>query len=381
MQNQQERIRAELLQKRMESEYALIKADMDQKNELEDERYRALWLDAVMRRRQKKEGLEESSVDVSELMATQDTLFNELFSVTETISSDSVTPFVSFIQSALSMVLIPWKCYKEKRSPTPEEGLRLRILGVSIALGILAMTPFIGPAVAAAIVIALAALTVVQSLLGPRMAFKDLDRRLKKQKINEVRIEALFGLINQLQAKNPLSTQDENLLLQKRKELRECLDQYIEDGAAIRVARKKLASLQENASAAVSSASGLTFFIGTVFLFIPPLTPIGLGMMLASTAISIVTTAVKGIFSKKERAAAVHGITPERAKVLREEGCEPQTAKEREYARIIQEQQAMEATLKSRRRLPLASEAPTPAPSVPPPNLNGAKEADPANKP
>ena len=351
----QTQIHSQVFLQRLQVDIALIDAHIKQKTNLNNVRFREIWFDLKKREQEKttltkaEEGFRPEALSVflsdTDVDYTDSGLMNTpIDKVLHTTGSVAY-----FFTNALTVLLIPLQCYRERRSPTRDEGIKLALCLIAITLGIVATAGVIGGLVAVGFTIAAALITLAKNWQTIRIKQSKLDTITLRAKDRRQEIDTLLTEVKQLQTKEGLSDEEKQTLDIKILRLRTVVDHYIIDG---HILHKLHEELNHPGKVIFERSMGFLFFVGAVFL-IPPLTMFGIGIMLASSLLSITVAAVTGIKDMIRARHETQAITPEIAETIRDKTYTPKTPNEIRYAQILQEQQSLENAMKERAQFQL----------------------------
>ena len=300
--------------------FELIAGDISDNKPLNETAYKALLLEIEQRRKisaseRHLKTVEDTATDVAE--GAQLTLLDiNTVGQIETIehvaksleaSLNILGPIGFFIANGVGLLTTPWRCYKEKRWPTRDEGIKLGLCVAAIALVAVAMTV---PLVAVGAFIAVGAITLVKSIQNIRIKKIELHHALDKAREKHAAIKELNIKIGELQE----STQPdkEEAIKNLNKQLTQLTDDYVQYGHIIHGLKQELHDPFISSLNYVNVAMSAVALIAVIVVIFSP--PIGLGLLLGAGLISLATVGIsaasKWFTHRKERPSAA-SMTPE----------------------------------------------------------------------
>lgn len=199
-------------------------------------------------------------------------------------------PVGSFLANGISVLLIPWKCFKEKRWPIRDEGIKL---GISIAAIALIAMATVFPVTAAGMFIAVAVGSVVKGIQTIRMKNEELHRFRQLAAYGQREINDLNEEVTALQKITEPTAEQKTELAEKTKKLTEFTDELVHDAYAIHQLEKEHQNPLQAQQHYLSVAMSAVAVVGLVAsIFFPP---VGVGLVIASGIVSLGGLAVSRI--------------------------------------------------------------------------------------
>ena len=202
----------------------------------------------------------------------------------------STGPIGSYIANIVGLLSVPWKCYKEKRKPTKDEGIKLAICAAAITFISVAIA---FPPLAAGFFIAAAVATLIKCVQNIRVKKSEFQLLLQRadsiyNKIKQLRID-----VSELdQVVSPTKEQVQQLK-KMNAELTRYTDQYVLHGHHVHNLKAELQYPFKSLRNQINISMSAVALIGVVlFVFFPP---IGLGLIFGSAFISLATIGVSAI--------------------------------------------------------------------------------------
>jgi hypothetical protein len=343
----------------LRNEASLIENDMNEKAFLSHAKYRE-HLFAVKNRRSKTEnsGANETTTasydppdltEIPEVLEVIPALHDKAREIGRVIgavddSLKAAPPIASFIFHAISIVMIPWQCFRERRRPTKEEAGKLSLCVVAASLIIIANAFGVGAIVTIGFAITAAVISLGNGWLTNRIQEKKLNQLQEDALKIKSKMDELTSAINDIETiKTPLNETEKNKLSETIKLLRASTDNYILKGYQIHQLRNDLTNADKIKLKTFNKIAGGAFLVGAILL-IPPMTMFGAGIMILTSIVSLTGALRFRMKQRKIDQINEQKITPERAQAI-QKGVPPNTPNELRYAEILKEQKTRENTL------------------------------------
>lgn len=187
-----------------------------------------------------------------------------------------------FISNGIGLLLTPWRCIQEKRSPNQDEWVKLGLCAATIIAVAVAMA---FPPIGAGLFIAAALFGLIKSVQNIRMKREELHRLKQLALGGHGEITQLNEDIKQLRAvQTPTETQKAELLA-KIKKLTDTFSQYVQDAHGAHQLRASIDHPTYTMFHTVNVAMSAVALIGVVLsVFFPP---VGAGILIGAGVVSL----------------------------------------------------------------------------------------------